>query len=97
MPHAPLVIVNPTAGGGRGARLVPWLRERVGPRSEIELRVTSRPGEAEMLAGQAAGTGRDRVVAVGGDGTVQEVLGFGGSTFRYAAPAGVDSSHVLTR
>lgn len=74
MPHAPLVIVNPTAGGGRAARLIPWLRERLARRPEVELYVTRRPGDAEARASGALRAGNDRVVAVGGDGTVQEVV-----------------------
>lgn len=74
MPDAPLIIVNPTAGGGRALRLLPWIRERIAPRPEIGLHVTSRPGEAEEVAAGAAAAGHDRVVAVGGDGTIQEVV-----------------------
>ena len=74
MPHTPLVIVNPTAGGGRAARLVPWLRERLATRPEVRLVVTRAPGDAERLAGSAADDGHDRIVAVGGDGTVQEII-----------------------
>jgi diacylglycerol kinase (ATP) len=74
VPHAPLVIVNPTAGGGRAARLIPWLRERLALRPEVELFVTRRPGDAEERTRSAAARGHDRVVAVGGDGTVQEVV-----------------------
>jgi diacylglycerol kinase (ATP) len=72
--HAPLVIVNPAAGAGRATRSVPWLRERLGPRPEAGLEVTGRPGDAEALAAGAAGDGYDRVIAIGGDGTVQEVV-----------------------
>ena len=74
MPHSPLVIVNPTAGGGRAARLVPWLRERLATRPEVRLVVTRGRGDAERLAGSAAHDGHDRIVAVGGDGTVQEIV-----------------------
>jgi diacylglycerol kinase (ATP) len=74
VPLAPLIIVNPTAGAGRAARLVPWLRERLGPRPEADLHVTRRPGDAEEVAADAARNGHDRVVAVGGDGTVQEIV-----------------------
>ena len=73
MPIAPLVIVNPTAGGGRAGRLVTWLTERLAPRSDARLEITSRPGDAEVLTSRLAHD-HDRVVAVGGDGTVQEVL-----------------------
>ena len=74
MSLAPLVVVNPTAGGGRALRSVAWLRERLAVRPEVRLEVTRRPGDAEALAADAARLGHDRVVAVGGDGTVQEVV-----------------------
>jgi diacylglycerol kinase (ATP) len=69
-----LVIVNPTAGGGRAARLVPWLRERLDARPDVRLMTTRAPGDAEHAAAHAAADGHDRVIAVGGDGTVQEVV-----------------------
>jgi diacylglycerol kinase (ATP) len=64
---APLVIVNPVAGGGRAARAVDWLAAQ-----NAVVRIATRRGQAEELA--AAAAGHDRVVAVGGDGTVQEVV-----------------------
>lgn len=73
MPHALLVIVNPTAGGGRAGRLAPWLRERLALRPEARLEVTTRAGHAEHLAADGTST-HDRIVAVGGDGTVQEII-----------------------
>jgi len=72
--HAPVIIVNPTAGAGRAARVVPWLRTRVATSPGAELHVTRDAGEAEALAASAAQGGCERVVAVGGDGTVQAVL-----------------------
>lgn len=74
MPHAPFVIVNPAAGAGRAARLAPWLRERLVMRPDVDLHVTTGPGDAEETAAAAAADGHDRVIAVGGDGTVQEVV-----------------------
>jgi diacylglycerol kinase (ATP) len=74
VPHAPVIIVNPTAGAGRGARLVPWLRERFAASPGAELHVTVDATEPEALAAAAAARGCERVVAVGGDGTVQAVL-----------------------
>lgn len=74
MPHAPLIILNPTAGGGRTLRSVAWLRERLGQRPDARFEVTRRRGDAESLAAGAAAAGHDRVIAVGGDGTVQEVV-----------------------
>jgi len=64
---APLVIVNPVAGGGRAGRAIDWLRAR-----GAKVRITTRAGEAEVLAANAGN--HDRVIAVGGDGTVQEIV-----------------------
>lgn len=69
-----MIIVNPTAGSGRALRLVPWLRERLAPRPDVELHVTTRRGEAEELAARVASDGGHRLIAVGGDGTIQEVV-----------------------
>jgi diacylglycerol kinase (ATP) len=74
VPHAPLVIVNPTAGGGRAARALPWLRERLDLRPEARIEITARQGDAEALAADAADAGHDRIIVIGGDGTVQEVV-----------------------
>jgi diacylglycerol kinase (ATP) len=74
VPSAPLIVVNPAAGRGRAGRLVPWIREQVALGSDIGLEVTSRAGQAEELAAAAIAEGRERVVAVGGDGTVQEAV-----------------------
>ena len=74
MPDAPLVIVNPAAGNGRAARALPWLRERLEARNDARIEVTRGPRHAERLAADAEAAGHDRVIAVGGDGTVQEVV-----------------------
>jgi diacylglycerol kinase (ATP) len=68
------VIANPRAGNRRGdvlARLVGSL-EKYGIVPRIAL--TSAPGDATDLARQAATTGIRLIVAVGGDGTVHEVV-----------------------
>src|SRR5439155_12448338 len=73
-PRAPLLILNPAAGEGRAQRLRPWLLQRLrtaGPGAR--LLETRAAGHARELALHAADRGHDRVVAVGGDGTVQEV------------------------
>lgn len=72
---APLLIVNPAAGGGRAMRLGPWLHHRL-RRAGSGARIieTREPGHARELARHAAESGHDRVVAVGGDGTVQEAV-----------------------
>lgn len=70
-----LAIVNPAAGGGRGVRRFELLRgalERWPGR--LHVRTTSKRGDAERLAAKAARDGIDLVVAVGGDGTVHEIV-----------------------
>jgi diacylglycerol kinase (ATP) len=74
-PQSPLFIVNPIAGSGRAHGLVPrieaWL---AGQGIEARLLETREKGHAERLAAAATDLGHDRVIAVGGDGTIQEVL-----------------------
>lgn len=66
-----LVIANPRAGHGRGERRAAELeRALVAARLPFVLARTDGPGHATALAATATGT----VVAVGGDGTVHEVV-----------------------
>jgi YegS/Rv2252/BmrU family lipid kinase len=69
------VIVNPAAHKGGAARRWPMIKgeltARVGP---FEPRVTAAPGHATELARAALAEGARRIVAVGGDGTVNEAL-----------------------
>jgi YegS/Rv2252/BmrU family lipid kinase len=69
-----LVIVNPRAGRGSDEvldRLVLALAERdIVP----DVVATEAPGDATRVAQEAADSGRRLVVAVGGDGTVHEVV-----------------------
>jgi YegS/Rv2252/BmrU family lipid kinase len=71
----PLLVVNPAAGGGRCGRSFPAVREvverRIGP---VDVAATERPGHAIELSRSAANAGRARIVAVGGDGTLNEVV-----------------------
>ncbi|HEX7195863.1 MAG TPA: diacylglycerol kinase family protein [Candidatus Limnocylindria bacterium] len=74
MSTAPYVIVNPAAGRGRALRSVSWLRERLERRPEARLELSRRAGDARAMAAEAVREGHDRVIAIGGDGTVQEVV-----------------------
>jgi len=65
----PLVVVNPAAGGGRVARLWPRIRDLAEHRARVVF--TAGPGEAAGIVREAR---EERVIAVGGDGTVHEVL-----------------------
>ena len=67
-------IVNPVAGGGYALKAEEALRAALNRRMEpcVFLR-TESPGHAEVLASQAALSGADAVISVGGDGTSLEV------------------------
>jgi diacylglycerol kinase (ATP) len=66
-----IVILNPTAGSPEHFRS--W-QERVELLAgDCPVRVTSHPGEAEGLARRAVNEGFTRIVAAGGDGTVNQV------------------------
>jgi diacylglycerol kinase (ATP) len=71
---APLFIVNPEAGNGAGARAIEVIRPSFVGDARLEL--TAAPGDARRLAEEAGSErGMDGpVVAVGGDGTVMEVV-----------------------
>src|SRR5688500_6890146 len=51
--------------------LVEWVREKG---HNVRVRVTWEKGDGEALAREAAAAGADVVIAVGGDGTVNEVI-----------------------
>ena len=80
-----------SAGGRTGPRwereILPLVVTRFGPRARWAL--TSRAGEAAVLAERARRDGTEMVVAVGGDGTLHEVVngldGGGGRRGRAAA------------
>ncbi len=69
------LIVNPTAGGGMASRVVPTIERLLHEHGvTFDLVFTERPWHAAELARKAAQDGVDVVVAVGGDGTSNEVL-----------------------
>lgn len=69
------VILNPIAGRGAGSRLSSQIAGCLRSHGlDFELVNTQAPGHATHLAARAAGQGRSLVVAVGGDGTVNEVI-----------------------
>ena len=71
--HRACVIVNPAAGGGRGARALPAVREAFTAVGITDIRQsTEREGEATVAA-RAIAEGCTTLVAVGGDGTWSNV------------------------
>ena len=69
------VIVNPVAGKGAGMRESARVRQALHDQAlAFDMVYTEWPGHATELAQAAAQNGYDAVVAVGGDGTANEVL-----------------------
>ncbi|HOW45196.1 MAG TPA: diacylglycerol kinase family lipid kinase [Candidatus Aminicenantes bacterium] len=80
-----MLVVNPHAGKGRGARILPAVRARLEPRFPgLALRVSARPGQALDFGREALAEGYGRVVCLGGDGTPFEVVS---GMFAAGAPA----------
>ncbi len=71
----PLLVVNPTSGGGATGRTFDAMRRTIeralGP---VEVAMTSRSGHGVELAREGAVAGHPLVIAVGGDGTLHEVV-----------------------
>lgn len=69
------IIVNPIAGKGASGRAVPEIKAKLDEQGlEYDLIQTEYPGHAIKLAAEAGANGYVTVVAVGGDGTVNEVI-----------------------
>jgi YegS/Rv2252/BmrU family lipid kinase len=72
-----VVILNPAANSERANR---WRAQVEKLARGCTLYATGRPGEAEQMSRRAAGEGFKKIVAAGGDGTINEVVnGLAGS------------------
>ena len=70
-----LFIVNPTAARGRGRRVWEAARRQLEARGvAFVARLTAQPGDATRLTGEALRAGERVIVALGGDGTLSEVV-----------------------
>jgi YegS/Rv2252/BmrU family lipid kinase len=71
----PLLIVNPKSGGGRtGQTFEAMCAPVTRAMGTFDVAMTERPRHAVELAREAALEGRETIVAVGGDGTIHEVV-----------------------
>jgi diacylglycerol kinase (ATP) len=75
-PRKSVLIVNPISGNGATGKN--WTRiekeVRRGLKRDFDVRFTERQGHATVLTSEAIKEGYERVVAVGGDGTINEVM-----------------------
>lgn len=70
-----LFIVNPTAGKGKAKTLVPIIESECKAHNiEYVVKYTSGPADGTSIAARGAAEGFERIIAVGGDGTVNDVL-----------------------
>lgn len=75
MPDKVLIILNPVAGHGRSLTLRPQVEERLRRHGiEFQTILTERPGHAQELAATAHLNGFRTIAAMGGDGTLSEVV-----------------------
>ena len=94
------VVVNPAAGRGRGAKMIPHIRERFAEVGVTDIFVTRQKGDESALAEQAIARGFTTIVVVGGDGTTTHVanaiLKSGADTRLGVLPAGTGNDFAKT-
>ena len=70
-----VVVVNPASARGRTGRLWPQLSARFrAALGELDVKLTTGPGQATELVRAALAAGTERIIAIGGDGTNHEVI-----------------------
>lgn len=69
-----LFIINPVAGRGKAKRLIPLIEKTMETSEKMyDIVITEKPRQAIELASDGASKGYKTIVAVGGDGTINEV------------------------
>jgi YegS/Rv2252/BmrU family lipid kinase len=87
-----VVVVNPNSQGGRLGKRWPELADTLARAFPFDDVHTTGPGDATRLAREALAAGAERIVAIGGDGTINEVVnGF----FANGAPIAPQASFAL--
>jgi diacylglycerol kinase (ATP) len=75
IPRKIKIIVNPNAGGGKGRKLFPLLRQKLLERQiSFHLQFSENPDHLTHLTRQSLGEGYNLIVACGGDGTTHLAL-----------------------
>ena len=85
------LVVNPTSGRGRGARIAPEVRERLAAAGlTVDVHTTTCAEDVGRIASEVVASGADAVALIGGDGTIHlgaQVLANSGMPFG-VIPAG---------
>ncbi len=68
------VVVNPKSQGGRLGKRWPEIAETILRAFPFDEAITTGPGDATRLTAEALRGGAERIVAIGGDGTINEVV-----------------------
>jgi len=87
------VIVNPKSQGGRLGKRWTDVADTIARAFPFDEALTQGPGDATRLAREALRAGAERVVAIGGDGTVNEVVN--GFFDEAGAPIAPEASFAL--
>lgn len=88
-----VVIVNPKSQGGKLGKRWTELADTLARSFPFDEAITEGPGDATRLAREALRAGAERIVAIGGDGTVNETVnGFFDDT---GAPIAPDAAFAL--
>jgi len=69
-----VVVVNPRSQGGKLGKRWKDIADTIGRAFPFEEAITQAPGDATRLTREALRGGAERVVAIGGDGTINEVV-----------------------
>jgi YegS/Rv2252/BmrU family lipid kinase len=69
-----VVVVNPHSQGGKLGKRWPEIADKLGRAFPFDDAMTKGPGDATKLTRDALRAGAERIVAIGGDGTVNEVV-----------------------
>ncbi|WP_327636756.1 YegS/Rv2252/BmrU family lipid kinase [Kribbella sp. NBC_00482] len=65
------LVVNPTSGRGRGARIAPAVRERLAAAGlTVDVHTTTCAEDVGRIAAEVVASGADAVALIGGDGTI---------------------------
>ena len=69
-----MLVLNPHAGGGRGRKIFPAVRELLAGIARLDVRVSEYAGHAFEIGREAAQNGYERILSIGGDGTPFEIV-----------------------